>query len=75
MDRGDPVHALDGEIGRVHGLLVDRDDPRVTHMLLEEGHLSGRTKVSSGLSAVTGVDNGIRLSLTEERVEDLPPAD
>ena len=44
MDRGDPVHALDGEIGRVQGLLVDPDDHRVTHVLLEEGHLWGRKK-------------------------------
>ncbi len=65
VDRGDPVHALDGEIGRVQGLLVDPDDHRVTHVLLEEGHLWGRKKVSIPVSAVTGVENGIRLSLTK----------
>ena len=75
VDRGDPVHALDGEIGRVHGLMVDPDDHRVTHVLLEEGHLWGRKKVSIPASAVTGVENGIRLSLTKKQVEDLPPAD
>ena len=75
VDRGDPVHALDGEIGRVQGLLVDPDDHRVTHVLLEEGHLWGRKKVSIPASAVTGVENGIRLSLTKKQVEDLPPAD
>ena len=75
VDRGDPVHALDGEIGRVHGLLVDSDDHRVTHVLLEEGHLWGRKKVSIPASAVIGVENGIRLSLTKKQVEDLPPAD
>jgi sporulation protein YlmC with PRC-barrel domain len=75
VDRGDPVYALDGEIGRVQGLMVDRDDHRVTHVLLEEGHLWGRKKVSIPASAVTGVANGIRLSLTKKQVEDLPPAD
>ena len=75
VDRGDPVHALDGEIGRVQGLLVDPDDHRVTHVLLQEGHLWGRKKVSIPASAVTGVENGIRLSLTKKQVEDLPPAD
>lgn len=75
VDRGDPVHALDGEIGRVQGLLVDPDDHRVTHILLQEGHLWGRKKVSIPASAVTGVQNGIRLSLTKKQVEDLPPAD
>jgi sporulation protein YlmC with PRC-barrel domain len=75
VDRGDPVHALDGEIGRVQGLLVDPDNHRVTHVLLQEGHLWGRKKVSIPVSAVTGVDNGIQLSLTKRQVEDLPPAD
>ena len=75
VDRGDPVYALDGEIGRVQGLMVDSDDHRVTHVLLEEGHLWGRKKVSIPASAVTGVEHGIRLSLTKKQVEDLPPAD
>jgi sporulation protein YlmC with PRC-barrel domain len=75
VDRGDPVYALDGEIGRVQGLMVDPDDHRVTHVLLEEGHLWGRKKVSIPASAVTGVASGIRLSLTKKQVEDLPPAD
>jgi sporulation protein YlmC with PRC-barrel domain len=74
VDRGEPVHALDGEIGRVQGFLVDPEDHRVTHVLLEEGHLWGRKKVSIPVSAVTGVENGIRLSLTKKQVEDLPPA-
>ena len=52
VQSGDPVHALDGEIGRVQGLLVDPDDHRVTHVLLQEGHLWGRKKVSIPVSAV-----------------------
>jgi sporulation protein YlmC with PRC-barrel domain len=75
VDRGEPVHALDGEIGRVQGFLVDPDNHRVTHVLLEEGHLWGRKKVSIPVSAVTGVENGIQLSLTKKQVEDLPAAD
>jgi len=75
VERGDPVHALDGEIGRVQGVLIDPDNHRVTHVLLQEGHLWGRKKVSIPVSAVTGVENGIRLSLTKKQVEDLPPAD
>jgi len=73
VDRGDPVHALDGEIGRIEGFLVDPENHRVTHVLLQEGHLWGRKKVSIPVSAVTGVENGIRLSLTRKQVEDLPP--
>ena len=61
--------------GGSRGLLVDPDDHRVTHVLLQEGHLWGRKKVSIPASAVTGVENGIWLSLTKKQVEDLPPAD
>ncbi|MGH3150975.1 MAG: PRC-barrel domain-containing protein [Streptosporangiaceae bacterium] len=73
IDRGEPVHALDGEIGRVEGLQVDPGDHRVTHVLLQEGHLWGRKKVAIPVSAVTKVENGIRLNLTKKQVEDLPP--
>jgi sporulation protein YlmC with PRC-barrel domain len=75
VSRGEPVHAVDGEIGRVHGFLVSPDDERVTHVLLEEGHLWGRKEVAIPISAVTSVDDGIRLSITKKQVEDLPPVD
>ena len=72
---GEPVHAVDGEIGRVQGFLVNPGDDRVTHVLLLEGHLWGRKKVAIPISAVTGVDAGIRLNLTKEQVGELPPVD
>jgi sporulation protein YlmC with PRC-barrel domain len=74
IDRGEPVHALDGEIGRVHGCQVDPNDHRVTHVLLGEGHLWGRKEVAIPASAVIKVENGIWLNLTKKQVEDLPPA-
>ena len=40
--RGDPVHATDGEIGRVEGLVMEPAHHHVTHVLLQEGHLWGR---------------------------------
>jgi sporulation protein YlmC with PRC-barrel domain len=73
VGRGEHVHALDGEIGRVEGFLVDPSDDRVTHVLLQEGHLWGRKEVTIPISAVTGVSDGIRLSMTKKQVEDLPP--
>ncbi len=51
----------------------DPNDNRVTHVLLREGHLWGRKEVSIPIGAVTGVENGIRLSITKKQVEDLPP--
>jgi sporulation protein YlmC with PRC-barrel domain len=72
VGHGEHVHALDGEIGQVQGFLVDPGDHRVTHVLLQEGHLWGRKEVAIPVSAVTGVENGIRLNLTKKQVEDLP---
>ena len=71
---GDRVHAVDGEIGRVHGFLVSPGDDRVTHVLLEEGHLWGHKEVAIPVSAVTGIDAGVRLNITKEQVGNLPPA-
>ncbi len=73
--RGEQVHATDGDIGRVQGLVIDPDDHQVTHVLLEEGHLWGRKEVAIPMSAVTRVDGGIRLSISIQEVKDLPPVD
>jgi hypothetical protein len=73
--RGERVHAVDGDIGRVRGLVVDPDSRHVTHVLLDEGHLWGKKEVAIPIGAVTGVSDGIRLSLTKEDVRDLPPVD
>jgi len=72
---GEHVHALDGEIGRVQGFLTDPGDHRVTHVVLQEGHLWGHKQVAIPISAVTAVDGGIRLNITKKQVEDLPRAD
>ena len=70
---GEPVHATDGEIGRIHGFIVNPGDDQVTHVLLEEGHLWGHKEVAIPVTAVTGVEEGIRLNITKEQVENLPP--
>jgi len=70
--RHESVHALDGEIGKVEGFVVDAGH-KVTHVLLQEGHLWGRKEVAIPVTAVTAVDDGIRLNLTKRQVEDLPP--
>ena len=74
--RGDRVHAADGSIGHVEGLVIDRGSAHVTHVLLTEGHLWGRKEVAIPIAAVTSVEaDGIRLSLTRQQVGDLPPVD
>ena len=71
--RGEHVHATDGLIGRVRGLVVDPSDHHVTHVLLDEGHLWGLKQVALPIGAVTGVDDGVLLDLTKDQVRDLPP--
>jgi sporulation protein YlmC with PRC-barrel domain len=73
--RGEHVHATDGPIGRVQGLVVDPSDHHVTHVVLDEGHLWGKKEVAIPISAVTGVDDGVRLNLTKDEVRDLPPVE
>jgi sporulation protein YlmC with PRC-barrel domain len=73
--RGEPVHATDGSIGHVQGLVIDPRNRHVTHVLLQEGHLWGRKEVAIPIGAVAGVDDGIRLSISKREVEDLPAVD
>jgi sporulation protein YlmC with PRC-barrel domain len=72
---GDHVHASDGSIGQVQGLVIDPGSHQVTHVLLQEGHVLGRKVVAIPIGAVTGVNqSGIQLNITRQQVKDLPSA-
>ena len=71
--RGDQVHASDGWIGSVQGLVIDPTDHHVTHVLLQEGHLWGRKQVAIPIGAASRMETGIRVELTKQQVHDLPP--
>ncbi len=73
--RGDQVHASDGWIGAVQGLVVDPQDNHVTHVLLQEGHLWGRKQVAIPIAAVTRMEDAIQVKLTKQQVHDLPAVD
>jgi uncharacterized protein YrrD len=74
--RGDHVHATDGNIGKVQGLVIEPRSHHVTHVLLQEGHLWGRKEVAIPISAVSSVDDdGIKLSIAKHQVQDLPAVD
>ena len=74
--RGEEVHAKDGRIGAVDGLIVDRRSHHVTHFVLAEGHLFGRKDVAIPIGAVEQIDDeGIRISMTRKEIEDLPPVE
>ncbi len=71
--RGDEVHAADGWIGSVQGLVIDPADHHVTHVLLAEGHLWGHKQVAIPITNAARVGDSIRVELTKQQVEDLPP--
>lgn len=73
--RGDRVHAEDGSIGRIGGLIVDVDDRRISHVLLAEGHLWGHKTVAIPFRLVSSIADGIAVALTKEQVRELPPVD
>jgi sporulation protein YlmC with PRC-barrel domain len=72
--KGDAVHAKDGYIGEVEGVVIDPASDLVTHVLLQEGHLWGRKEVAIPIGAANRVGNEIRVDLTKEEIEALPPA-
>ena len=71
--RGEQVHATDGTIGRVEGLVIDPQSRHVTHVLLQEHHLEGHQDVAIPISAVTRAEDRIEVNLTKQQVRDLPP--
>jgi sporulation protein YlmC with PRC-barrel domain len=70
---GEHVHATDGNIGQIQGLVIDSGSCEVTHVLLQEGHVFGRKVVAIPFAAVTAVNHdGIQLNITKQQVKDLP---
>jgi hypothetical protein len=71
--RGEHIHADDGTIGSVKGLVVDPAEQHVTHVLIQEGHLWGAKDVAIPISAVTSIDReGVHVSLSKRAIADLP---
>lgn len=73
--RGAHVHATDGPIGQVEGLVIDAASHHVTHVLLQEGHLWGRKQVAIPIGSVASVEDEIKLSMSKRQVQDLPQVD
>ncbi|MBV8216977.1 MAG: PRC-barrel domain-containing protein [Solirubrobacterales bacterium] len=73
--RGDSVHAKDGLVGTIDGLVIDPADHHVTHVLLQEGHVWGRKQVAIPIDAANRVGDEVKVALTKEEIEALPPVD
>jgi sporulation protein YlmC with PRC-barrel domain len=72
IHRGEHVHATDGNIGRVQGLIIDPSDHHVTHVLLDEGHLWGKQQVAIPIKTVIHVSNIVDVNLTKDDIRKLP---
>lgn len=70
--KGEQVQATDGAIGSVRGLVIDPADHKVTHVLLDEGHLWGHKRVSIPISKVVSAQDGIHVSLSKADIQALP---
>jgi sporulation protein YlmC with PRC-barrel domain len=73
LRRSSRVMAAGGDyIGDVDGFLVDETD-RITHFVLERGHLWGRREVTVPIGAVASVKSDVvTLSLSKDEVGALP---
>ena len=68
------VHATDGKVGHVEGLVIDPRTHQVTHVLLQEGHLWGHKDIAIPMALVRDVnEDDLRLTVTKQDVGDLPP--
>jgi sporulation protein YlmC with PRC-barrel domain len=70
---GQQVHATDGAIGKVEGLVIDVFSRHITHVLLSEGHLWGRKDVAIPIGSVATVNDGIHLNIGKRDISELPP--
>jgi sporulation protein YlmC with PRC-barrel domain len=68
------VYAADGDfLGTVEGFVVDGDDDRVTHFVLERGHLWGRRDITIPIAAAERIEtDSVTLNVSKHAVADLP---
>jgi hypothetical protein len=71
-NRGDHVHATDGDVGQVHGLRVNPDTGEVLQVLLKR-HPWGHAELAIPIGKVSGFEAGVQLSITKHEVKALTP--
>jgi hypothetical protein len=72
--REDRLHAADGDIGHMAGLVVDQED-RITHVLLSERRLWGKREIAIPIRHVVDAAFGVQVDLTKGQVKNLPAVD
>jgi sporulation protein YlmC with PRC-barrel domain len=71
--RGEYVRATDGQVGYTVGLLADSAHT-VSHLVVEIGHLLGKSKLFVPVMAITSCKDEIQLSLLKDAVKQLKSA-
>jgi sporulation protein YlmC with PRC-barrel domain len=73
---GDHVHASDGAIGHVRGVVVAPEGDAVTHILVDQGLLRGHKRVAIPMELVGGVgEDGVRVLMTRREVKGMAPCE
>ena len=71
IERGTPVRTVEGEIGAVDHVLVDRDEGKITHIIMRQGLLPEYRIVP--IEQVDYIsDESVVLSVKEKDTDDLP---
>ncbi len=70
--RDDHVRATDGNVGQLHALRIEATSGEVRQVLVRK-HPWGHAEIAIPISAVSGFDAGIQLSITKRQVKDLAP--
>lgn len=73
---GDHVHASDGTIGHVRGVVLAPEGDAVTHILVDQGLLRAHKRVAIPMDLVGGVGaEGVRVLMTRREVKGLAPCE
>jgi hypothetical protein len=73
LHRGSQVEAVDGPVGPIDELLVDREKGHITHLVLRHGHLWGKKDVVIPVSAIREIRaDEVFLNLSKQAIEAMP---
>lgn len=69
----EPVKAVDGDAGRIRGLVIAEDSHEATHFVVEEKRLWNRKRVAVPLQALAKMTHhSVRLQWSRAAIKDLP---
>lgn len=73
ISHGSEVYAKDGPVGKVGEFLVSSQNDKITHIILQEGHIWNRKQITIPVSAIEHIEvDGVHLKLSKEAISELP---